>query len=302
MNQPKNVRLFLLNGTASGIVRAEIGQWPGRALVGPRAQLGELNVEPEANSTGVYVLCGPDPDHDDREAVYIGEADCVARRLLRHNKKHEFWTRACVLAAADDHLTKGHVRYLEARLLQLAEQAQRVRLMNETSPPLPNLPAGDRSDMELFVEQAAILLPLVGLRLLQPIHGSAAPSSGSSPTFAMTQVGVEARAREVGSDFVVLAGSTARADARPAWVTGRALRDRLIEKGLLVALPTGGYLRFTKDIPFSSPTAAASIVAATNMNGRLAWKLPDGTTYATWQESQVAATQQVPASSGPDEG
>jgi hypothetical protein len=35
------------------------------------------------------------------------------------------------------------------------------------------------------------------------------------------------------------------------------------------------------------PSAAATVVAAGNRNGRITWKLPDGRTYAEWKESQV---------------
>ena len=290
MKHARNVRLFLVHGTGHGIIRAEVGQWSGRALVVPRTHLGDLAEHSEAQRTGVYILGGPDPAHDEREAVYVGEGDSIAKRVLRHDAEQDFWTRACLLTSTDDSLTKAHARYLEARLLQLAGSARRCSIVNEKTPALPALPAADRSDMEVFVAQAEILLPLLGFHLLQPIAGkSTADANAPSVTFAMTDVGVDARAHEVESQFVVLAGSTARAEGTRTWATGRSLREQLVEQGVLVSFGDGQFLRFAEDVPFTSPSTAASVVAATNMNGRTAWRLPDGVTYAEWRQARLTA-------------
>ena len=58
----RQVRLFLVDGTPSGLMTAEVMNWTGKALAGPRARLGELIRREEASRTGVYVLMGPDPD------------------------------------------------------------------------------------------------------------------------------------------------------------------------------------------------------------------------------------------------
>jgi hypothetical protein len=47
---------------------------------------------------------------------------------------------------------------------------------------------------------------------------------------------------------------------------------------------------FAEDVEFSSPSAAAAVVAAANRNGRTTWRLADdGRTYADWKEAQVDA-------------
>jgi hypothetical protein len=52
---------------------------------------------------------------------------------------------------------------------------------------------------------------------------------------------------------------------------------------------------FTEDVEFSSPSAAATVVAAANRNGRTTWRLDDGRTYADWKQVQVETAYGRPA-------
>src|SRR6266446_827391 len=81
----RSVRLFLANGTASGLLTAEIVNWTGKVIAAPRSRLPELLARKEAAKTGIYLLAGPDPDHIGGVRAYIGEADNVAKRLRRHD-------------------------------------------------------------------------------------------------------------------------------------------------------------------------------------------------------------------------
>jgi hypothetical protein len=264
----RNVKLFI----AGGLTTAEIGQWSGRALAFPRTQLGPATAHAVAQGPGVYVL------GDDEDAIYIGEADHVAKRVLQH--KEDFWSRACLFT--DSSLTKGHVRYLEARLLQVA---RRCTLLNGTRPVPPKLSPGEAQDMEHFIEHATVLLPLLGFRFVGPLTTKATEDVA---TFHLRTVGAEARAREVEDSFVVLAGSTMRREGTATWTNGRRLRERLIEEQVLVV--DGDSLRLREDVPFQSPSTAASVVAASNMNGRTAWKLPSGESYAEWADARLNGT------------
>ena len=59
----RSVRLFLADGTPHGLIVADIGNWNGKVLAGPRSRIAELLRRPEASRTGVYVQIGLDPDH-----------------------------------------------------------------------------------------------------------------------------------------------------------------------------------------------------------------------------------------------
>src|SRR5690606_41519373 len=80
--------------------------------------------------------------------------------------------------------------------------------------------------------------------------------------FTFTTAGATATAQETDDGFVVLAGSTARRAPTGTFPPGYlALRDQLVADGKLVEGPTPDLYTFAAHIAFSSPAAAASIVA-----------------------------------------
>ena len=72
-----------------------------------------------------------------------------------------------MLTSKDANLTKAHARYLESSFIALARQARRSRLVNGTAPPPLPLPEADVSDMEYFIAQAKIILPVLGVNILR---------------------------------------------------------------------------------------------------------------------------------------
>lgn len=84
--------------------------------------------------------------------------------------------------------------------------------------------------------------------------------------------GVEAFGKELeGNKFVVLKGSTANKKPRPSWrLSDLRLRMLLIKDGSLVY--QGDKMVFTRNVTFTSPSAAASTVRACASNGRALWK------------------------------
>src|SRR5690606_32227859 len=129
----------------------------------------ELLRRPEVSRTGVYILLGPNPDQIDGVMAYIGEADDIAARMRIHlrSEAKDFFDRVVFLVASDEMLTKGHVRYLESRLIRLTQDAGSVALTNDTHPDFQRLPEADRADMDTFVENAALVLPILGCDLFR---------------------------------------------------------------------------------------------------------------------------------------
>lgn len=86
------------------------------------------------------------------------------------------------------------------------------------------------------------------------------------------------------SEFVVTKGSIARIKTTNTIPKGTvALRSDLLAKGILVEQDDG--LLFTSDYIFSSVSAAAATVTGAAANGQILWRLPDGKTYAEWEEA-----------------
>ena len=270
------IKLFLPHGDAKGLRTAEISNWTGKALAAPRTELDELG------KAGVYVLTGSDPVTNAPHA-YIGEAEVIRERLKQHRGK-EFWVSAIVFVSKDENLTKAHVRYLESQLLAEATQVGRFTL-EQNQAGGAKLPESDREDMEVFLSRIRQLLPVLGSDLLTPIAQiSNKPQAGG--VLICRIKGIEARGQRTADGFVVFQGSQAvleeRPSARERYPYVLTFRRQLIDNGGLVS--NGKVLEFTRDMVFSSPSAAAATVHGGSANGLLAWKTKDGKTLKELDE------------------
>jgi len=290
----KTVRLHMVDGYPTGIITAEIINWTGKVIVAPRSQLSALAKRDEVRRTGVYLLVGPDPEDPVETKVYVGEADSVINRLIAHDKdeKKDFFSRIAVVTSKDANITKSHGRYLESRLIAMVRSAARATLANGTGPDPPTMPEPDVADMEYFLQQLELVLPVVSMNVLQPkpkIPQGNGEMAADSPRFVLEQVGATARAIELDGDFVVLKGSTARKQGTKGWTSYKRLRDRLISEGVLIQSDEADYYVFKEDIAVSSPSAGGSLVCARNTNGRTSWKVEStGQSYAQWQDEKLA--------------
>lgn len=289
MTQGRTIRLYLIDGTPNGAIATEIINWTGRISRIPRTQLHTVAHREEIKRTGVYILTGPDPDGDG-ERVYIGETDVIYDRLKQpDHQDRDFWTHAITISSSDDNVTKAHARYLEHRLLKMAKASGRAILDNTATPKPKSLPESDRADMEYFIEQVKLVLPVLGCNILKPTPVLSEPEqqvSIKSPKLLLNEVGVTGVAYEVDGQFIVTKGSTARQKSSPSWMSYVKLRDTLVKDGKL-AIKNDELFEFTVDVEFNSPSAAAAVSTASNRNGRIVWKLEDGRTYAQWKQEQL---------------
>ena len=290
----RTLKLYLADGTPSGVITAELGVSSVRAAVASRTALPELIRREEAARTGIYLLVGPDPDLPGRQLVYVGEGDQVKTRLAAHDadEAKEFFTRAVLIVSKDENLTKAHGRYLESRIIAAIRGAGRAKLVNGTEPPFKGLPEPEIADMERVLDEIEILLPVLGFDVLQPTAGDQLQPPGTAPvapTFMADIKKAKARAVERGGEFVVLAGSTAlrrESDAIPQSV--KDARKALIEAGVLVPDADAELYRFAQDASFGSPSGASAAVAGRADNGRTTWRVEgNGKSYAAWRSSLI---------------
>jgi hypothetical protein len=162
-------RMVTLDGTPTGLITAEIVNWTGHVILAPRSRLADLLQRKEPSRTGVYFLFGPDPSNPAQTLLYIGESENVGKRMAQHNKDNEkaFWERVCIITSKDQNITKGHGKYLESRLIEIAKKAGRAKLANGTAPEYGGLPEADLANMEFFLEQIRVVLPVLGLDFLR---------------------------------------------------------------------------------------------------------------------------------------
>jgi hypothetical protein len=146
-------------------------------LVSSRSDYPRARKRTEYGRPGVYLLTGPPSGNALKDQLYIGEADDVRERVDQHLKGKDFWTTVIAFTSKDENLNKAHVRYLEARLVQLATKAGRVGVLNGNAPAPPKLSEPDRADMEAYLREMLVILPVLGVVALEAIEAQAPESA-----------------------------------------------------------------------------------------------------------------------------
>lgn len=289
MAHGRSLELFFVDGTPDGIMTAEVFNWTGHVLKTPRTRLGDALRRSAAATTGVYLLLG---DREGAPLAYIGEAENIARRIKEHDASRDWWSDLVVITTGSDALNKAHVKYLEARLIEVARSARTRELENATTPPRNSLSEAGRANMEEFLETLFLVLPAIGIDLftlgVRPSREPEIPGKEVEKFRLVTKRnGVDAIARLEGSDFIVEAGSM----MRPRW-EGQGEHDfgyaqlhrDLVAKGIIEG-ETG---RMTNDYAFRSPSAAAAVANGRPANGRIEWKhCTTGQTYKEWEADRL---------------
>ncbi len=270
------IKLFLVHGDPKRLRTAELSNWTGKAVSGPRTEFEGVLSRDESENSGIYLLTGADPETG-RPAIYIGEAECIRDRIKNHNDK-DFWNQVTFFVSKDENLTKAHIRYLEGKLLEAAKAAGRAVVTNSQGSG-SKLPESDRWEMEVFLEKINQLLPVLGIDLLVPMAGSTTPDAVVSPLLFCEIKGVKATGLRTAAGFLINKGSTAVATERPSsekWPWTRNLRQKLKDEGALVV--NADCLSFVKDVEFASPSAAAAVIHGGHANGLTAWRDANGKT------------------------
>jgi len=269
------IKIFLVHGDPKRLRTAELSNWTGKAVAGPRSEFEGVISREEAEGSGIYFLSGSDPDSG-KPALYIGEAECIRDRLKAHLQK-DFWNHVVFFVSKDENLTKSHIRYLEGKLIDQARDAGRAHLVNNQSSGA-RLPESDRADLETYLEKVNQLLPVLGIELLVPT--TVKPEAGREVEILTCEIkGVKATGHLSPNGFLVLAGSQAVLAERPStqkypWALN--MRQKLKAEGSLVV--ESEFLCFARDVEFSSPSAAAAVIHGGHANGLTAWKDSQGQT------------------------
>ena len=269
------IKLFLPLGDPKRLRTAEISNWSGKAVAAPRTDLDPLLEREELLKPGIYVLTGVNPNTG-KPLCYIGEAEVIRDRLKQHKGK-DFWVQVMAFVSKDENLTKGHIRYLEGRLIEEAKATGRFEVSNAHQSGAM-LPESDREDMEVFLSKIKQLLPVLGYDIVGTVI-EAVDSATSGPLTTEIK-GIMASGRRTADGFVVLKGSQVVKQLRPSAPTRSPfvikMREQLLTDGTLVE--EGDGLRFTQDVEFTSPSAAASVVHGGAANGLTSWKTSEGVT------------------------
>lgn len=277
-----NLTIFLPDGNPEGLKTVEKSNWIGRGIFIPRALFGETRGREELGKTGVYILFGP-AESTALPRVYVGEGDPIRPRLEDHVRNKDFWTHAIVFVSKDSILNKAHVQWLESRLVALAKESKRCALENGNTPAPPSLSESDTAEVEGFLDDLLVCLPVLGYPFFE--RAQAAPAKEAR--LSIRAKGVEATGFESPAGFVVLKGSQAVKDEKltptvPSYA--KELRANLCTQGVL--LKDKDFFSFSQDYIFSSPSTASDVILGRSSNGRTEWKANDGRTLKELQSSE----------------
>ncbi len=291
----RSLELYFIDGKPDGMLTAEVFNWTGHVLMTPRTQIAKALDRIEAKRTGVYLLFG---ERDGDLLAYVGEAEETGKRLRDHAAMKDWWNSAILVTTAGDSLHKAHVKYLEARLVEIAREVGSVPLENGNTPSRPSLSEAHIANMEVFLDTLLLVLPALRIdmfldkrrsqkRLIEPM------SEPMSPIFELVNKkhGIRATAVLDDGEFVVQEGSLARS----SWEGSTEekthyfnLHQELIENGVL--LPSGDTRVFASDFAFSSTSAAGAVVNGRSTAGPREWKIQKtGQSYKDWEAEQIAA-------------
>ena len=266
----KTIEMFLVDGTADGVVTAELSNWNGKAIKLPRTEVADCQRD-DIQGVGVYFLFCPEGDGAD--SVYIGEAEDILKRLKQHlqdyktGKESYFWNVAIAFTGRD--LNKALIRFLENRLVKMARECGRNKVLTKATYET-TLKEAQIASMEEFLDNVIVLLNSLGYRTLTP----APKSTDKTKMLFCKGSAAEGRGFVSAQGFTVLAGSRISDHVVDSFKTrGKSywhLRNRLIENGVI----EGDV--FTKDYEFAAPSAASAVILGRTSNGNVDWKSAEG--------------------------
>ena len=204
----KTIKIFLIDGDPNGRMSCELSNWSGKAYKIPRIKIKDCIDRDDLTGTGVYLLFGK--DDDDKDQVYIGEAESIIKRLNQQLTSKDFWNEAIIFISKDENLNKAHIKYLENRLHEIAKTANRYKVENSIIPTQSSISESDRAEMEEFIEYIKLMTNTLGHKVFQEKR-EFKPKQKQATFFIKSARGADGQGELSSDGFVVFKGSKAAA-------------------------------------------------------------------------------------------
>jgi len=269
----KSIKMFLIDGDPSGRLTCELSNWTGLAYRIPRTEVKKCGDRSNLNSTGVYMLFGR--NDDDKEAVYIGEAEEVYTRLQSHLREKDFWNEVIVFISKDENLNKAHIKYIENKLYEKAKAANRYDVLNGNIPPMPSISEADRAEMDEFISNLEMLVNMLGHKLFVEIKDTS-ETNDDEILYIKGARDANAKGFQTQEGFVVLQGSRVASSVVNSYSERLEAKRNDLIRTQKVLIQNGEFV-VMEDLLFSSPSLAADIVMGRSANGLTEWKNKYGT-------------------------
>jgi hypothetical protein len=265
-----------MDGVADGRWVAELSNWTGKAYKIPRSMLSQSKNRRDLQSTGIYLLLGRSDDIGGKDRIYIGEAENIYERLKQHASQKDFWFEVIAFISKDEHLNKAHIKYLESRLYELAQQAGRFVLENNTTPTRSKISEADQAEMEEFLQHIQMLTSILGHKVFENIRQNSSKKHNENTMF-LSAKGIQASGKLTSEGFVVFQGSEASKKIATSFPkSAKRRKEKMLADG--VFKDTGDKLVYQEDVLFASPSGASDVSLGNSTNGWVSWKNKQGKT------------------------
>lgn len=270
---------------------AELSNWTGKAYIGQRKHVNLLQQFEELSAPGIYFLLA-DIEGSYQKKLYIGEADETNNRLKEQFSKKDWWDNFVCFISKDSNLTKAHVRYLEKKIYDIAvTNKTTLELSNVKTPTGSKLPTSDYDDMDEFSDHIIFVLKNLGIIDFTKLDNKCREELGDRHNKFYLNVsvkGMKSRKAELIIDdgsYILLAGSFIKNESIDSFSSHNyaRLRKQLEKDGFFEKSDSQNFSKLTRDIEFTSPSAAAAVARNSSVNGRKQWKTKEGVTLDDYE-------------------
>lgn len=298
--QDRTITLFIME-SKKNLKTAELSNWNGKAYIGERNQVNILQSIEELNAPAIYFLLNdPQEEKNNENYLYIGESDNVAKRLRVHSNPKEDWWNSFIAFIAPG-LDKAHVQHLESLLFRLAKNNSEFFTLKNSQPPNKSSKLSESKIAEIKCFMGNMIFVLNNLGLIDFVKTasdvSQAPTT-KEDVFWLPLVGSKKDANDnllcakmiiSDSNYILLKDSYIETTIRESFKDSAYYKKRLkLENdGYFEKVKGMDVLKVKKDVYLKSPSAASSIVRCRPTNGRLEWKLENGTTLADFELKNI---------------
>ena len=185
----KTIQMYIFDGNPNGRIMCELSNWNGRIYKISRNELSEFAKRNDSENTGVYFLFGKDESNFD--TVYVGEAEKMFTRLKQHLKE-DYWNDCIAIISKDNLLNKAHVKYLENKFYNIAQDTGRANVLNSTIPTCSSISEYDEAMLVEFISNTKLLVNTLGYKTFDSIKESSIKAGPKQLLFILREQEVQA--------------------------------------------------------------------------------------------------------------
>lgn len=274
MARSKTIKLFLMDGEATGRIKCSLANWTGIAYKIPRTALDRCKDIEYLQQSGVYFLFGTDENYD--QIVYVGQAGVRKNGkglLLRIQEPHQSidWTEAVMFTTTNNSFGPTERSYLENRFCNLAMEAGRYQVKNGNDPNPGNITEETESELEEFIDYAKIVMGALGHKVFEPLLSQASETGAGEPLLHMEYRKCRATGKRTNDGFVILKGSVVNP------VIAKSCPENVIKARKKYADKINDEHELIADILMTSQSAAAGFIGGASLSGNAMWHDEHGT-------------------------